>query len=110
MRRHRVLPAIVTVAAIAAACGSSGGDDESSGGGGGVVEMIAEAPADASGEACALERRLVTTAVDTYLALTGAPPSSEQDLVDDGVLREPSELFDVTAEGDVVPDPAGPCA
>jgi hypothetical protein len=103
----------VSVAALAAACASpgdgdgTGGDD---GGIGGVVEIVAEAPADASSGACDVERRVVTTAADTYLALTGSPASSEQDLIDDGFLREPSELFDLTADGTVVPAPAGPCA
>jgi hypothetical protein len=103
----------VSVVALAAACASPANGDETSGGDGGiggVVEMVVEAPADASSGACDVERRVVATAVDTYLALTGSPASSEQDLIDEGFLREPSELFDLTVDGTLVPAPAGPCA
>jgi hypothetical protein len=76
---------------------------------GDAVEVAAGAPTQANSAACDIERQTFELASDAYLALTGAPASTQQDLVDQGLLREPSLLLDVAADGTIIPAAGSPC-
>jgi len=114
MTSRRFVPVAIALVALSAACGTSGdgsdtGPDDAVGSLGDAVEVAAGAPAAAGAQACDLELQMLQTAADTFFALTGSLPTTEQELVDEGLLREPSELFDLTADGELVAVPAGPC-
>jgi hypothetical protein len=76
---------------------------------GDAMEVAAGAPAEADAGACELERDVVESAIEMFAALTGAPPVSEDELVSEGMLVEPSTRFDLAADGTVVPAPGSPC-
>jgi hypothetical protein len=75
----------------------------------GAVEIIAGAPGAARTAGCAGTRAALELAVETYVALTGAPPAAQSDLVDDGFVTESSPWFEVSPEGGIVPSPGSPC-
>jgi hypothetical protein len=76
---------------------------------GDAVEVAAGAPGQAADAACTIDRQTLESAVETYELLNGSRPTSEQELVDAQMIREPSERFEITADGVVVPAPASPC-
>lgn len=89
----RLTPVAVAVAAVvtvSAACGSDDGAIRDA-----VVEPGVTAAQDAGGMACDAEARLLRTAVEAYELLEGHPAVSEGALVGAGLLREPSEMWDV---------------
>ena len=97
--------AMLSIAAVG--CGSSDGD------GGGLrsaMEVAASAPAAASDAGCDLDRSTLTTALELYLALNGVTPTSEQDLVDAELIAEPTDNFDIDADGEIVVPAGSPCA
>lgn len=55
---------------------------------------------------CAIDRRMLESAADTYTAVH-AGAVSEQVLVQAGFLRDASDNFDIAADGSVVPQPTG---
>jgi hypothetical protein len=77
---------------------------------GDAVAVAAAAPGKASDAACTLDRQMLESAVEAYALLNGQPPASQQELLDSQMIRDLSERFDVSAEGAVVPAPAGPCS
>lgn len=100
-----------------ALCGMSGCGLVGVGAGAGVAASEAKAATKAVGQidaattqVCAVDLKTMQTAVDAYLAITGAMPTSEDDLVTQGLIREPSAGVDVAADGTVMPAPGGPCA
>ena len=122
--------AISCLALAAAACGggSSGGTDDggargdeapaadevvttdaSPGGVRGAIEVMAAAPGDAGDAACGADRQTLATAVEVYAVMNGAPPSSQQDLLDAQMVTELSPWFEITTEGEIVPAPGSPC-
>ena len=63
----------------------------------------------ASAEACAVERRTLEVATEAYVLMEGTAPQSEAQLVTDQYLNAESMLFDVTADGTIVPAPGSGC-
>ena len=59
---------------------------------------------------CDIERTTLATALDAYVAITGSAPTSEADLVTEGLLRTEVQSYDVDATGAVVPAPGSTCA
>ena len=74
------------------------------------MEVAASAPAAASSAGCDLDRSTLTTAIELFVALNGEPPTSEQELVDVQMIVEPTENYDIDADGDIVAPPGSPCA
>jgi hypothetical protein len=131
MPQRRFVALLIAVATLAA-CGSSGDPADGAGSatvdgdavavgaapfpGGGTgglgdaVAVAAAAPGEASDAACTLDRQTLESAVEAYALLNGQPPASQQELLDSQMIRELSERFDVSAEGAVMPAPAGPCS
>ena len=99
MLPHRLSLAIVAVA-LASACSSADGSDA-----GALRENVIEpgvsAVDDAPVVACDAETAGLRTALEAYELLEGAPAPDEQALTDAGLLREPSELWDVV-DGEIV--------
>lgn len=104
------IAAVVALSATTVGCGSSGGDNGDSGGLGGAIEVAAGAPAAASVAGCDLDRSTLEDAVEVYVALNGVPPTDEQDLLDEQLIREASTNYDVDADGVIVAQPDGPCS
>jgi hypothetical protein len=88
--------------------GCGGGGDSDAPGPAVVVGPGITAMRRADALACGADHDTVQAAVDAFTLLEGAPPGEETDLVP-GYLREPSELYDVTTSGAVVPAPGSPC-
>lgn len=74
------------------------------------VDAKVEAVSAASTIQCSTDRRIMDTAIETYITLIGVTPTSEDDLVAEGVIREQSPSYNVDSSGTVVADPTGPCA
>ncbi len=117
-----VLPAVMLATLVGCASGS---DDTAAelpaadvvatapsdrGGLGDAIEVAAGAPAAADAGACGLERDVMTSAIEMYAVLVGTPPASEDDLIAEGLVVEPSLRFDVAADGTLVAAPGSPCS
>lgn len=64
--------------------------------------------ADAKASSCATDKKTLEVALATYAASTPSNPTpSESDVVAAGLLRAPSEYYDIIA-GDVVPAAGNP--
>lgn len=66
-----------------------------------VIEPGITAIDDAPVAACGAEAASFATALEAYELLEGAPAPDEQALIDAGLLRAPSELWDVV-DGELV--------
>ncbi len=64
----------------------------------------------ANQQVCGVERQTLETAIDAYEALTGDLPTSEADLVDQGLLREETSSYDLDATGAIVPSAGSNCS
>jgi hypothetical protein len=84
-------------------------DGGGAGGLGDAVEVAAGALGDADVAACTVDHQTIQTAVEAYELLNGAPPASQQELVDAQLIREPSVRFEISPEGAVVASPGSPC-
>jgi len=131
MHQRRLVVLLIAVTAALAACGPSDDSDVGAGSAtvdgavvavgaaplpgdavgsiGDAVEVAAGAPAQANAAACDIERQTIGTAVELFYATTGADPTSEQDLVDAGILQDVMVGWDVAADGSIVPAPGGAC-
>jgi len=131
MHQRCLVVLLVTVTAALAACGSSGDSDVGAGSAtvdgavvavgaaplpgdavgsiGDAVEVAAGAPAQANAAACGVDRQTIDTAVELFSATTGTGPTSEQDLVDAGILQDVMVGWDLAADGSIVPAPGGAC-
>ena len=131
MHQRHLIALLVTATAALAACGSSGDADsvansatvdgavvavgsaplpgDAVGSISDAVEVAAGAPAQANAAACDIDRQTIGTAVDAFYATTGADPTSEQDLVDAGILQDLLVGWDLAADGSIVPAPGGAC-
>ncbi len=47
---------------------------------------------------------------EMYFTLNGAEPTSQNDLLDAGLIKEPSPWFEITPDGVIVPAPGSPCS
>lgn len=74
------------------------------------AETQVQAVSSAGAIQCTTDRNVMDIAVETYLTLVGSPPTSETDLVTEGVIREQSVSYNIDSTGTVVADPAGGCA
>jgi hypothetical protein len=101
MVARRALPLL-----LLAVAGCGGGDTTA--GPAVVVRPGITAMAQAQPLACGTDRGVLEQALDAYTMLEGGPPADEAALVPD-YLREPSDLFDVTPDGAVVPAAGSPC-
>lgn len=90
-RLTRVAVAVAAALTVSAACGS--GDDGAIGDA--VVKPGVTAVEQAGGLACAADAEALRTAAQAYEMLEGRPAVSEGALVAAGLLREPSEMWDV---------------
>ncbi len=122
-----VLIALIAGAVLASGCGSSSGtsnadaavaeiDDAAAtteppprGGVAGAVEVAVSALDGADTVACDLDHRMLADASEMYLALNGALPGSQSDLVDAQLLTELSPRFEITTDGLIVPATGSPC-
>lgn len=99
MLRRRLTLAL-TLAVGLAACGGADGTSD-----GAIRENVIEPGITAIDEAdefaCDTDRRTLDTAVEAYQALTGDPAPDEATLVEAGIIREQSDLWDVV-DGEVV--------
>jgi|GEM_PF-3483376 len=131
MNQRRLVVLLVTVTAALAACGSSGGSDSVAGSAtvdgavvavgaaplpgdavgsiGDAVEVAAGAPAQVNAAACDVDRQTIETADELFYVTTGADPTSEQNLVDAGILQDVTVGRDLAADGSIVPAPGGAC-
>jgi hypothetical protein len=104
--------ASATVAGDAVGVGAAPAPPPPAGGAGSIgdaVEVAAGALGDADVAACSLDQQTIQTAVDTYELLNGGLPTSQQELVDAELIREPSVLFEISPDGAVVASPGSPC-
>ena len=76
---------------------------------GDAVDVAAGAPGDADVAACDVDRQTLQTAVETYELLNGALATSQAELVEAQMIREPSVRFDIDPQGAIVPAPGSPC-
>ncbi len=76
---------------------------------GDAVEVAAGAPGEAGDVACDVDRQTLQTAVETYELLNGALATSQAELVEAQMIREPSVRFDIDPQGAIVPAPGSPC-
>ena len=74
------------------------------------TETQVQAVSSADAILCTTDRNVMNIAVETYLTLVGSAPTSEADLVAEGVIREASSAYNIDSTGTVVVDPAGVCA
>jgi len=131
MHQRHFIALLIAVTAAVAACGSSSDSDpgassatvdgtvvavgaaplpgDAVGNISDAVEVAAGAPAQANAAACDIERQTIGLAVDAFYATTGADPTSEQDLVDAGILQDVMVGWDLAADGSIVPAPGGAC-
>ena len=131
MHQRHLIALLIAFAAVVAACGSSSDSDpgatsatvdgavvavgaaplpgDAVGSISDAVEVAAAAPAQANATACDIDRRTIGTAVDAFYATTGADPTSEQDLVDAGILQDLLVGWDLAADGSIVPTAGGAC-
>jgi len=131
MHQRHFIALLIAVTAAVAACGSSSDSDpgassatvdgtvvavgaaplpgDAVGSISDAVEVAAGAPAQANAAACDIERQTIGLAVDAFYATTGADPTSEQDLVDAGILQDVMVGWDLAADGSIVPAPGGAC-
>ena len=79
---------------IAAACTTPSSSDGAAAIGGASSE-----PSAANLQACLANATTLAVAADAYFAMTGEYPSSQQQLVDNGLIREPVEALDLVATG-----------
>ncbi len=73
------------------------------------VQQGIEAVPVANETICDIERTTMMTAFDAFEALTGAAPTSEKDLVAQGILRAEVPSYDLDATGAIVPAPGSSC-
>ena len=131
MHQRRLVVLLIAVTAALAACGPSDDSDvgarsatvdgavvavgaaplpgDAVGSIGDAVEVAAGAPAQANAAACDVDRQTIETAVELFYATTGADPTSEQDLLDAGILQDVMVGWDLAADGSIVPAPGGAC-
>lgn len=102
--------ASATVDGDAVAVGAAPLPRDAAGSLGDAVAVAAAAPGEASDAACTIDRQTLDSAVEAYELLNGALPTSQQDLLDAQLIREPSVRFEVTADGAVMASPASPCS
>ena len=100
---------VVGVGAAPAPAPPAPADGGGAGGLGDAVEVAAGALGDADVAACTVDHQTIQTAVEAYELLNGAPPASQQELVDAQLIREPSLRFEISPEGAVVASPGSPC-
>ena len=94
---------------VGAACAAGEAIEETAGS---VAEQIEDGVAAvpvANQTVCDIERTTLATAVDAYVAITGAAPMTESDLVTEGILRTEVQAYDVDASGAIVPAPGSTC-
>lgn len=77
---------------------------------GDAVQVAAGALGDADVAACSVDHQTIQTAVEAYELLNGVLPTSQQELVDAQLIREPSVRFEISPEGAVVASPGSPCS
>lgn len=89
---------------VFAACGGEGG--------GAIRENVVEPGVtaiteggDADAAACGIEASTLRSALESFELMRGAPAADEHDLVDEGFLREPSDLWDIVDGQLVAQDP-----
>ncbi len=73
-----------------------------------VQEGIEAVPV-ANQTVCDIERTTMQTAFDVFVALTGAAPKTETDLVTERLLRTEVTSYDLDAAGAIVPAPGSSC-
>jgi hypothetical protein len=124
---------VVSFGALAAGCGSSDGSgsavtapvvtvaiasmpttttttaEAQTGSIGDAIAVAVGAIDDSRAETCDIIRRTLETASEALYAMTGAFPTSQADLVEAQILREPSTEFDIAVDGTIVPVDGGPC-
>jgi hypothetical protein len=101
---------VVGVGAAPAPAPPAPSDGDGAGGIAGAVEVAAGALGDADVAACSVDHQTIQTAVEAYELLNGALPTSQQELVDAQLMREPSVRFEISPEGAVVASPGSPCS
>ncbi len=127
MRCRRVLIALIAGAMLASGCGSGSGTSASDAAVAPIDDVAATTEAPQRGEiagavevavgaldgadtvACDLDHRMLADASELYLALNGALPASQGDLVDAQLLTELSPRFEITTDGLIVPAAGSPC-
>lgn len=76
---------------------------------GDAVEVMAGAPGQAGDAACEVDRQTLTTAEELFLTLNARMPTSQAELVEQQLIKEPSPRFEITADGEIVPAPGSAC-
>jgi hypothetical protein len=76
---------------------------------GDAIAVAAGAPGMAQDAACTTDLQSLQAASEVFLALNGALPTSQADLLDAQLIQEISVRFEISAEGDIVPAPGSPC-
>ncbi len=94
---------------LGAGCAAGEAIEETVGSVTGQVQQGVEAVPVANQTICDIERTTMLTALDTFVALTGAAPKSETDLVTEGLLRTEVPSYDLDALGAIVLAPGSPC-
>ncbi|MCU1359927.1 MAG: hypothetical protein JWN99_1216 [Ilumatobacteraceae bacterium] len=80
-------------------------DGSAPGGSAGDQQVMAQA----TGVVCEADHTTMQTAIDVFEATMGRLPTSQAELVDAQLLREPSTTYDMTAAGALVPAAGSTC-
>ena len=75
----------------------------------GAVQVAVGALQGADAVACDADLRALQDASELYLALNGSLPPTQNALVEAQILSERSTLFEIDADGAIVPAPGSPC-
>lgn len=59
----------------------------------------------AGSSSCTADRRILVEAVESYVALQQGTVPTESELVDHGLLVSASALYDLAADGSIIPQP-----
>lgn len=95
---------IVLSCGFATSCSSDAGTATTS-----PVTMSTGLFGGAHSAACDTDLDLIETVVESYLALNGGSEVTEDQLVQQGLLREQSVLHDIGPGATVIPSPTGGC-
>ena len=100
---------VATLAFLGASCAAGEAIEQTAGSVADQIEDGVAAVPVANQTVCDIERTTLATALDAYVAITGAAPMSEADLVTEGLLRTEVQAYDVDATGAIVPAPGSTC-
>lgn len=98
-----------TLSFLGASCAAGEAIEETAGSVADQMQDGIEAVPVANVASCDIERTTLATAVEAFVALTGAAPATEADLVTGGLLRTEVQAYDLDPTGAIVSAPGSAC-